>query len=217
MKNLNDVSVPSSLSGRDAARARADILAVATIEFADKGLSGARTDEIARQTKTSKRMIYYYFGSKEGLYRCVLEQAYSGIRTTESVAGIDAMPPAVALARLVELTFNYHNDHPEFVRLVMNENILRGANIGELDSAKTRNDSVVAMLAKLLDRGVADGVFRTGLDPLQLHMSISALAFYNVSNRYTFSRIFQTDIGSQDAVTERRAVVVETILRWCRA
>lgn len=196
-------------------RTRADILAIATEEFADKGYSGARIDEIAERTNTSKRMIYYYFGGKEALYRTVLERAYHGIRATEAVAELDALEPEAALARLVEITFDYHEQHPEFVRLVMNENMHRGTQIGALDSTKTRNDSVVSMIQGLLDRGIADGVFRTDLEPLHIHMTISALSFYNVSNRYTFERIFAWDMSSVAAIAARRDTVVETVLRYC--
>ena len=207
---------PAAAQTRSADRTRKEILAIATEEFADKGYSGARIDEIAERTNTSKRMIYYYFESKEGLYRSVLGQAYGRIRRTEAVAELESMPPVEAMARLTEITFDYHNDHPEFVRLVMNENIQGGAMIGSLDSTQTRNDSVVGMIGDLIRRGVADGVFRDGLDPLQLHMTMSALSFYNVSNRHTFEKIFDYRMGSPDAVARRRAIVVETVLRYCR-
>lgn len=207
---------PSVEPRRSADRTRADILDVALGEFADKGFAGARIDEIAERTDASKRMIYYYFGSKEGLYRAVLEHAYASIRTTEAVAELDKLPPCDAMARLVEITFDYHLCHPEFVRLVMNENIQRGLVIGSLDSTRTRNDSVVRMIGNLLARGVADGVFRAGIDPIQLHMTMSALAFYNVSNRYTFERIFAFDMSSDAATATRRAIVVDTVLRACR-
>ncbi|WCT72869.1 TetR/AcrR family transcriptional regulator [Sphingomonas naphthae] len=201
---------------RSADRTRKQILEIATEEFADKGYSGARIDEIAERTNTSKRMIYYYFESKEGLYRSVLAQAYARIRRTEAVAELESMPPAEAMARLTEITFDYHSEHPEFVRLVMNENIQRGAMIGSIDSTQTRSDSVVGMIGELIRRGEADGVFREGLDPLQLHMTMSALSFYNVSNRYTFEKVFSYHMGSPEAVATRRAIVVETVLRYCR-
>ena len=201
---------------RSSDRTKADIIAIASREFADKGFAGARIDEIADRTDTSKRMIYYYFGSKEGLYQAVLEHAYASIRTTEAVAELNTLSAVAALARLVEITFDYHLRHPEFVRLVMNENIQRGTAIGALDSTRTRNDSVLHMIGTLLDRGVTEGVFRAGIDPIQLHMTISALAFYNVSNRYTFERIFSFDMTSDPANALRRDIVVDTVLRACR-
>jgi AcrR family transcriptional regulator len=201
----------------DAEASRADILAVATREFSEKGLSGARVDEIAERTNTSKRMIYYYFGSKEGLYRAVLERCYGHIRMSESSMNLDSLPPDEALKQLVRHTFDYHNMHPDFVRLVMNENIHHGAHIGEVTSIRTRNKTVVSALRSLLERGVKAGVFRPDIQPVELHMTISALCFYNVSNRYTFSRIFEHDMTSASAVAGRRETVVDIISRWCAA
>lgn len=201
---------------RDAEATRAEILAVATEEFAAKGLSGSRVDEIAERTHTVKRMIYYYYGSKEGLYRAVLESAYDHIRTIESDLDLDALPPVKALRQLVTVTFDYHNKHPEFVRLVMNENIHRGAHIGDLPNIKERNRTVIATLRNLIDRGVKAGEFRTDLDPVELHMTISALCFYNVSNRYTFSTIFGRDMTSVKAAALRREAVADIVEKWCR-
>ena len=210
------VGKPGAGPDRDAEATRAEILSVATEEFASKGLSGSRVDEIAERTRTVKRMIYYYFGSKEGLYRAVLENAYDHIRTIESDLDLDSLPPVEALRRLVQVTFDYHNKHPEFVRLVMNENIHKGAHIGHLSNIKERNRSVIATLRKLIDRGVRAGEFRSDIDPIELHMSISALSFYNVSNRYTFSTIFGRDMSSAKAAAARRDVVIDMIERWCR-
>ena len=201
----------------DSEASRADILTVATREFSEKGLAGARVDEIAERTNTSKRMIYYYFGSKEGLYRAVLERCYGHIRMSEAGANIETLPPEEGLRQIVRHTFDYHNMHPDFVRLVMNENIHHGEHIGEVASIKTRNRTVVSTLKSLLDRGVKAGVFRSDIEPIELHMTISALCFYNVSNRYTFSHIFEHDMTSAAAVSARREKVVDVIVRWVAA
>jgi AcrR family transcriptional regulator len=211
------VTADKTNGSRDAAAARANILAIATEEFSKKGLSGSRVDEIAERTHTVKRMIYYYFGSKDGLYRAVLERAYEDIRSLEVSLDLDAMPPDQALQALVRATFDYHTKHPDFVRLVMNENIHHGDHIGHLSIIKARRSTVLVMLRKLIDRGVAAGLFRRDLDPIELHMSISALCFYNVSNRYTFSRIFDIDMTSSKALAGRREIVVDMVDRWCRA
>jgi AcrR family transcriptional regulator len=208
---------PPASSDRDADATKANILSVAIEEFSAKGLAGGRVDEIAHRIHTVKRMIYYYFGSKEGLYRAVLEQAYNHIRTIESDLHLDSLAPDEALRQLVKVTFDYHNKHPEFVRLVMNENIHQGAHIAHLPNIKERNRTVIATLRKLIDRGVKSGVFRSDLEPIELHMTISALAFYNVSNRHTFSIIFGRDMTSPKAVAARREVVADIISRWCRA
>ena len=206
---------PATGADRDADATKANILSVAGEEFASKGLAGSRVDEIAERTHTVKRMIYYYFGSKEGLYRAVLERAYDHIRTIESDLDLDSLPPLAALRRLVQVTFDYHNKHPEFVRLVMNENIHKGAHIGHLASIKERNRTVIATLRKLIERGTKAGDFRPDIDPIELHMSISALCFYNVSNRYTFSTIFGRDMTSPKAASARREVVADMIEKWC--
>jgi AcrR family transcriptional regulator len=204
-------------SVRNAATAKANILEVATEEFANKGLSGGRVDEIAERTNTVKRMIYYYFGSKDGLYRAVLERSYESIRSLEASLELEALAPDEALRELVRATFDYHNKHPDFVRLVMNENIHHGEHIGHLPIIKARRNTVLSLLRKLLERGVAEHAFRSDLDPIDVHMSISALCFYNVSNRYTFSAIFDKDMVSPKALAKRREIVVDMVWRWCRA
>lgn len=208
---------PPASSDRDADATRADILSVAIEEFSAKGLAGSRVDEIAERIHTVKRMIYYYFGSKEGLYRAVLEHAYDHIRTIESDLDLDSLSPDEALRHLVKVTFDYHNKHPEFVRLVMNENIHQGVHVAHLPNIKERNRTAIATLRKLIDRGVQSGDFRSDLDPIELHMTISALSFYNVSNRHTFSFIFGRDMTSPKAVASRRETVADIISRWCRA
>jgi AcrR family transcriptional regulator len=208
-------SPPSEIRQNDPEETRNNILDVAAFEFADKGLAGARIDEIAEKTASSKRMIYYYFGGKEELYRAVLERVYAAIRTREAAENFEALPAAAALQAQVEHTFDYHVQHPAFVRLVMNENILHGAHIGHVPGLQERNRSVIASLKAILDKGEAEGVFRSGLDPVHLHMTISALCFYNVSNRYTFSVNFGVNLGDQAVLEQRRGEVVETVLRFC--
>ena len=205
-----------ALKGRanDPERTKADILAVATHEFSEKGLSGARIDEIADRTHTSKRMIYYYYGSKEGLYRAVLEACYRRIRSVEEKVDLETKPPLDALAELVEFTFDHHNQNPDFIRLVMVENIHHGENIASLPSDV--NESAIARLSDICRRGKAEGVIRPDIDPLDLHMSISALCFFNVSNRHTFSSIFKIDMASPEATKTRRKNVTDLILRYVK-
>lgn len=197
-------------------RTRANILAVAREAFADKGLMGARIDEIAAKTNTSKRMIYYHFGSKVGLYQAVLEQEYRAIRDREAALSIDDRSPVEALRAHVRLTFDHHFRNPDFVRLVMNENMLRGAYIRNVDAIRDRSRDVIASLSAILDRGVAEGRFRPDLDPLDLHMTISALCFHYVANRHTFSCIFGCDMETSAATERRRDQIVEIVTGWCR-
>ena len=200
----------------DPERTMADILAVAITEFADKGLAGARIDAIAAATRTSKRMIYYYFGSKEGLYVAVLEEAYRRMRSIESELHLDDLPPEDALRRLVGFTVDYQLAHPEFIRLVMTENIHRGQYLAQSESIRALNVPAIDGLRSLYERGVAQGVFRSGIDPVDLHMSISALSVFNVANRHTFSLIFQRDLDDSRAVGARRDSIVDMVLRFVR-
>jgi AcrR family transcriptional regulator len=207
---------PLPSRNNDADETRNNILKVAMREFAEKGLAGARIDEIAEKTNSSKRMIYYYFGGKDELYRAVLEQAYGAIREREVAANFEAKPADQALRAHIEHTFDYHAGHPEFARLVMNENIHHAEHLKHVPGIKERNKRVIASLQTIIDKGVAARLFRADIDPVDLHMSISALCFFNVSNRYTFSTIFNRDIGAPKAMAKRREQVVEMILAWVR-
>jgi AcrR family transcriptional regulator len=207
---------PATTRTNDADETRNNILKVAMREFADKGLAGARIDEIAEKTNSSKRMIYYYFGGKDELYRAVLEEAYGAIREREEAANFEAKPADQALRAHIAHTFDYHAGHPEFARLVMNENIHHAEHLKHVPGIKERNERVIASLQTIIDKGVAAGMFRGDIDPVDLHMSISALCFFNVSNRYTFSTIFNRDIGAPKAMAKRREQVVDMVLAWVR-
>ena len=195
---------------------RRNILEVATAEFAQRGYGGARVDAIAARTRTSKRMIYYYFGSKERLYLAVLEAAYSAIRRQESTLDLEHQPPEQALATLVASTFDYYHAHPEFVRLVMNENIMDGVHMKRSKAIGRLNLTVIDALRRLLARGEKARVFRRGIDPVELHMTISALGIFNVANRATFSTIFKRDMSSARALANRRTEIVDMILQHVR-
>lgn len=197
---------------------RTNILNVALQEFSRLGLSGARIDAIAAESGANKGMIYYYFGSKQGLYVAALEESYRRFRQIEDQVQLDdSLPAAAALGRLVGASFDFHAAHPEFVRMVMGENINQGEYIRKIPELRAINRSAIAVLEHLCRRGIDEGAFRADVDPVDLHMSISALSFYNVSNRYTFSFIFDQDLGAADAHAARRASVVDTILRSVRA
>jgi AcrR family transcriptional regulator len=200
----------------DPARTMAGILDVATMEFAEKGLAGARIDEIAALTRTSKRMIYYYFGSKEGLYLAVLEESYRRMRAIESELHLDDLDPEAALRRLVEFTFDHHHDNPAYIRLVMSENMQRGSYLAQSTIIQELNVPAISGIQRLYDRGVAQGLFRPGLDPVDIHASISALTFFNVSNQHTFGLIFKQDTQTPQALEQRRANVIDLIARYVK-
>ncbi|HTJ35809.1 MAG TPA: TetR/AcrR family transcriptional regulator [Dactylosporangium sp.] len=178
---------------RDAERTRREILDVATREFADRGYDGAHVDEIAERTRTTKRMIYYYFGGKKQLYIAVLERAYAQIREAEAGVNLDHLPPAEAIRRLAEITFDHHEANPDFIRLVSIENIHRGEHIAQLDSLAALNSPAIRLIEQILKRGRADGVFREDVDAVDVHLAISAYCFFRIANRYTFTAIFGRD------------------------
>lgn len=200
----------------DPERTKANILQVAASEFGEKGLAGARIDEIAAATQTSKRMIYYYFGSKEGLYLAVLEEEYRRVRDIEGELHLQDLEPEQALRRLVAFTFDHHLHHENYIRLVMSENINRGQFLAQSQRIQDLNVPAIAAIRNLYERGLQAGVFRPGLDPVDIHASISALSFFNVSNRHTFGLIFKLDMTSNAYVAHRRDNVVEMVVRFMR-
>ena len=214
---MSELPSGGSRRSEEAQATRENILAVATREFADKGLAGARIDEIAELTASSKRMIYYYFGGKDELYRAVLERAYHHIRNQEQAAHFEDLPPDAALRAIVGHNFDYHFDHPEFVRLVMNENVHHGEHIARIESMKERNRSVIDSLAAILAKGAEQGMFRKGIDPIDLHTTISALSFYNVSNRHTFQHNFGVDFADPVVRAKRRDQIIQCVMAWVRA
>lgn len=193
---------------------RQNILDIASEEFALNGLSGARIDEIAARTRSSKRMIYYYFGDKEGLYLSALENAYRLVREGEAKLDIEGLPPVEALSRLVEFTFDHHHQHEEFIRMVMIENIHHGQFLERSDAIRELNVTAIDHIARIYARGVSDGVFREGIEPVELHWQVSALCFFNVSNRATFSKIFGRDFGTEDQLARLRRNAVDMVVRF---
>jgi AcrR family transcriptional regulator len=193
-----------------------NIIEVATKEFAEYGLSGARIDEIAAKTKSSKRMIYYYFGDKDGLYLQVLEAAYRKVRSVEATLHLDDLAPVDALRKLVEFTFDHHSANQDFIRLVMIENIHHGAYLARSRVIQEMNVTAIDTISRLYERGVRGGVFRKGLDPIDLHWQISALCFFNVSNRATFSKIFARDLGTKKSQQRLREDAIQMVERFVR-
>jgi len=205
---------PSRSRTNDPERTMAEILNVATTEFADKGLAGARIDEIADATRTSKRMIYYYFGSKEGLYVAVLEAAYGRMRQIESNLHLNDLEPEDALRRLVEFTYDHHQSNEQFIRLVMSENVQRGEYLAQSKEIQKLNGSALQTIQDLYTRGVKKGVFKKNLTPLEIHSAISALTFFNVSNQHTFGLIFKAKASQGKAQTLKKSQVVDMMVSY---
>ncbi|MBN9212590.1 MAG: TetR family transcriptional regulator [Microbacterium sp. 71-36] len=199
---------------RDAERTRAELLAVATEVFAEDGYSGARVDEIAARTRTTKRMIYYYFGGKEGLYRAVLEEAYRGIREAERGIDVDHSDPVQAVRALAEVTFDHHVQHDAFIRLVAIENIHRGEFIRQIDGLREASKPAKDVLDEILQRGRAAGLFRDDVEAIDVHLVISAYCVFQVANRYTFGHLFDVDLAAPARRAHLRSVIGDVVVGW---
>jgi AcrR family transcriptional regulator len=199
---------------RDAERTRADLLRVATEVFAEQGLSGARVDEIAERTRTTKRMIYYYFGGKEQLYRAVLAEAYRGIREAEQSIHAGDLPPVEAVRRIAELTFDHHHAHPEFIRLVSIENIHQGEHLRQVESVRELSRPVASLLDDTLARGRASGDFRDDVDAIDVHMLISSYCVFQVANNATFGHLFGRDMSTKNVKDRHRRILGDVVVAW---
>ena len=202
---------------RDADATKARILRAAKSEFARLGLAGARVDEIAKKAAANKRMIYHYFGSKDDLFRVVLEAAYLDIRHAEQALNLEELDPETALVTLVRFTWNYYLDNPEFIRLVNSANLHQGRHVEGSERLKKVSRQFVEMVRKILDRGVAEGIFRGGVDPVQLNITIAAIGYYYLTNRSTGEILFEREYMTQNALETRLTFNIDTILRLVRA
>ena len=201
---------------RDPVASRGRILAAAKAEFARKGLAGARVDTIAERACINKRMIYHYFGSKNDLYLAVLEEAYGDIRLAERLLDLEHLEPVEAITKLVEFTWGYYIRNPEFLRLINTENLHRAAHLKRSKRIAEMHSPFVALIERVLRRGAERGLFRDDLDPNQVYISIAALGYYYLNNRYTLSVIYGFDLGAKDALDRRRSVIVDIILSYLR-
>jgi AcrR family transcriptional regulator len=193
---------------------RASIVAAAIDEFAARGFKGASMDAIAARTNTTRALINYYFGSKEKLYIAVLERVYAEIREAEAGLDLDHLAPLDAVRRIVEFTYGYYLEHEGFVRLVVAENQARGRHLRKSKAMRTLNRPIIERLARVIERGQAEGLFRPGVDPVEVHKSIAALGMFNVTNRYTFGAIFQREMGAKGDVERRRDMVADMIVSY---
>jgi AcrR family transcriptional regulator len=202
---------------RDADATKARILEAAKAEFARLGLGGARVDEIADKARANKRMIYHYFGSKEELFTAVLEEAYLDIRTAEQELKLSHLSPREALVKLVTFTWTYYLENPEFIRLVNSANLHGGRHIAGSERLRTASRRFTQMVRDILDRGVAQGVFRPGIDPVQLNITIAAIGYYYLTNRFTGAILFERDFMKKEALAERLKFNIDTVMRLVEA
>jgi AcrR family transcriptional regulator len=203
-------------NARDPERTRAVILAAATAEITAKGLGGARVDEIAERAGVNKRMIYHYFGDKEGLYLAVLEAAYAEIRSEEIKLDLGSRDPIEGMRELLLFTWNYYRNHPEFLSLLATENLHKAAYLKRSKKIRELHSPLVGMIDDLLQRGAKQKMFRRNVDPVELYISIAALGFFYMSNRYTLSTIFGRDLTAPENIKARGRHLVDVVLGYLR-
>jgi AcrR family transcriptional regulator len=201
---------------RDADRTREEILRAAMAEFADHGFGGARMEAIAERGKVDKKLIYYYFAGKDELFLAVLEQSYADIRDAEHALHLEASDPLRAIATLVAFTWNHYLRHPEFLALLNSENLHRAGHLKRSRRIRQLNSPLIDVLADVLARGEAEGTLRSGIDPMQLYISIAGLAYFYLSNKHTLGAVFGRDLMAPGALAERLAHMTEVVLGYVR-
>ena len=214
---------PETLDGqpararRNPEATRAAILDAARVEFAAKGLEGARVDQIARRARANKQLVYYYFGSKDGLYTAALEATYAEIRALERELDLSALPPAEAMERLIDFSLGYLDRHRDFIRMLADENAHGARHVRHSQMALRTNSPLLNLIAETLDRGVAAGTFRAGVDPLELYVSIAGMTFFYFANGLTMSAIFGRDLSRKESIESYRKHIVTLTLNGLRA
>lgn len=220
MRSGNSVHGPVTKTARtptrDPSRTRAAILAAATQEFTAKGLTGARVDAIAQRAGANKRMIYHYFGGKDGLYLAVLEQTYAAIRNAELDLHLTDRDPVDGMRELVLFTWRYFQKHPEFLSLLGTENLHRAAYLKRSGKIRELHSPLVGIISDLLARGAKERVFRDDVDPVQLYITIAALGFFYMSNRHTLSTIFGRNLSTPKSLDERENHIVNVVLGFLK-
>lgn len=199
---------------RDPDATRHAILRAATDEFAQHGLAGARVDRIADRAGVNKRMLYYYFGQKEGLFLAVLEGAYERIRGEERTLDLARVEPAEAIRRLIAFTWDYYLAHPEFLALLDTENLCLARHLRKSARVRSLHSPLVATIAEVLEGGHRAGVFRAGVDPVQLYISIAGLSYFYLGNNWTLSTVFDRDLMSPEAKLERLSHITDLVLGY---
>ncbi len=203
-------------AARDPEQTRARILAAAKEEFARVGLGGARVDRIAELAGANKRMLYYYFGNKDELFQAVLEATYEHIRESEKALHLDELDPPEAIRQLVAFTWDYYLAHPEFLSLLNSENLHLAAHLKGSKTVRRMHSPFVALIGQILERGCRAGLFREGVDAVQLYISIAGLSYFYLANNHTLSAIFGRDLKAKAARTARLAHMTDVVLGYLR-
>lgn len=197
---------------RDAERSKSRLLDAAQTEFAEHGLSGARVSAIVEAAGVNRQLLYHYFKDKERLYEQVLLRAYEALRAGEQELHLDAIPPLDAIRKLIEFNFDFLVAHPEFVRLLNDENLHKARHLKGSRPLKTRHAGLSDMVSEVLDRGLATGVFKRAMDPVDFYVSLASLCFFPMSNGYTLAAAFGRQLDTPAEIARRRALVVQILL-----
>ncbi len=201
---------------RDPEGTRRRILDAATDEFARGGFAGARVDRIAQGAEANERMLYYYFGNKEGLFRAVLEHAYLKLVEAERALALDALAPDDAMRALIAFIWRYYVDHPELITLVNSENLHQAKHLKDSPKVHDLLGPTVQIIEGILRRGETAGVFRSGIDPMQLYVSIASLGYFHLSNRHTLSAVLGVDMTSAAMLAAHLRHNTELVMTFLR-
>ncbi|MDP9900810.1 TetR family transcriptional regulator [Variovorax ginsengisoli] len=199
---------------RDAERSRKAILAAAKKEFSVHGLGGARLERIADTAEVHKRLVYYYFKDRDTLFSAVLESVYEEIRDAQLYLDLKDMPPLAALRRLVEFTWDYYIAHPEFITFLNSENLHRARHLAAMPRIAELNSPLLKTLSDIVERGQQAGLFRAGIDPMQLYITIAGCAYFYLSNIHTLSVGFNAQLASEKMLTQRMTHIIEVVTAY---
>lgn len=193
------------------------ILDAAIGEFSTFGLGGARVDRIAERAGANKRMLYHYFGNKDALFLAALEEAYADIRNAERELELETIKPNESIRRLVTFTWDYYRENPHFLSLLNSENLHKAVHLKESKRIQALHSPFIEMLRRIVENGENQGLFRPGVDPVQLYMSIASVCYFYFSNIHTLSIVFGRELSSEEALSKRREHAVDVILGYLRA
>lgn len=190
------------------------ILRAATTAFAMKGYSGARVDSICRAARANPRMIYHYFGDKDGLYIAVLDHVLGQLRGEELKLAMDHVEPLEGIVQLFDFMHGHFGRHPELIHLLSGENLLRGRFLRRSLKARIVASPLIALIAGLLARGERTKIFRPGIDPLQLYVMMAALCYFHRSNAYTLSSIFAENLLAPTWQNRHKHYAIDMVERF---
>jgi TetR/AcrR family transcriptional regulator, upper aerobic nicotinate degradation pathway regulator len=192
---------------------REAILRAATKVFAKQGFAGGRVEQISKAAKSHDRMIYYYFGSKEGLFIAVLEDTYRRFNDAESALALDTSRPAEALQRVIRFIWGYYQKHPDFITLLNTENLHRGKHIGKSLRAREYSSPAISVIARVLQSGAAQGLFRHDIAARDLYLMIAAMGYFYLSNRFTLSSFLGENLEAPQAMAHWETFLIDAVQR----